>query len=139
MNLTQRPGAYGAQFPDHGQSPADHDKDLPTALVVAAYYRVHPQDRQSFIDAVIPDMVAARKMPGCVYYAFAADLTDANLFHLVEGWTDEAAYERHEQAPSFLAALAHVVKHVRILDRQGIRYEVARQIIDDPRSKVAPA
>ncbi len=67
MNLPQRPGAYGAQFPDHGQSAADHDKDLPTAVVVAAYYRVHPEDRQ------------------------------------------------------------------------GIRYEVARQIIDDPRSKVAQA
>lgn len=130
-------GAYGAQFPDHGRSPADHDKDLPTAVVVAAYYRVHPQDRQAFIDAVIPDVLAARKMPGCVYYAFAADLTDPNLFHLVEGWADEDAYERHEQAPSFIAALEYVVKHVRILDRQGIRYEIERQIIDDPRGKVA--
>ncbi|MBP0597986.1 antibiotic biosynthesis monooxygenase [Herbaspirillum sp. LeCh32-8] len=129
--------AYSAQFPDHGNSAADHDKNLGTAFVVSAYYRVHPEDRQAFIDAVIPEMTAARKMPGCVYYAFAQDLTDANLFHLVEGWADEASYEGHEAAETFLAALSTVVKHVRILDRQGVRYEVARQIIDDPRDKVA--
>ncbi|MEN7531755.1 antibiotic biosynthesis monooxygenase family protein [Cupriavidus sp. 2SB] len=129
--------SYSDQFPDHGQSPADHDKNLATGIVVSAYYRVHPDDRQTFIDAVIPDMVAARKMPGCIYYAFSPDLTDPNTFHLVEGWENEAAYERHEQAATFLAALATVVRNVRILDRQGVRYDVAKQHIDDPREKVA--
>ncbi len=76
-------------------------------------------------------------MPGCVYYAFAADLTDPNLFHLVEGWVDQAAYERNGRADTFLTALALVVKHVRIQDRQGVRYEIAQQFIDDPRAKVA--
>jgi hypothetical protein len=31
---------------------ADHDKTLPTNMLVSAYYRVHPDDRQTFIDAV---------------------------------------------------------------------------------------
>lgn len=137
MNTLQADGSYGAQFPQHGQSPVDHDKDLPTQIVVSAYYRVDPQDRQTFIDAVIPDMQAAHNMPGCIYYAFAADLIDPNLFHLTEGWADEAAYEHHEQAPSFLKALAQVVNNVRILDRQGVRYLVDGPIIDDPRDKVA--
>ncbi|UVA80300.1 putative quinol monooxygenase [Pandoraea commovens] len=137
MNTNANTSDYSAQFPDHGQSPADHDKNLATAIVVTAYYRVDPADRQTFVDAVIPEMTAARQMPGCIYYAFAADLTDENLFHLVEGWADQEAYEYHENASSFLTALATVVKHVRILDRQGVRYEIARQIIDDPREKVA--
>lgn len=137
MNNAIDSASYSTQFPDHGNSAADHDKNLDTALVVTAYYRVHPDDRQTFINAVIPEMTAARKMPGCIYYAFAQDLTDADLFHLVEGWADEASYENHEHADTFLTALAAVVKHVRILDRQGVRYEVARQIIDDPRDKVA--
>jgi quinol monooxygenase YgiN len=113
-----------------------HDKTQPTAYVVSAYYRVHPEDRQTFIDAVIPDMTAAAQMRGCVYYAFAQDLTDPNLFHLTEGWADEAAYESHENAPTFLTALGTVVRNVRILDRQGVRYEVARTILDDPRGRV---
>lgn len=137
MHPSTIPGDYSAQFPDHGRSPADHDKNVSTGIVVTAYYRVHPSDRQTFIDVVIPEMTAARRMPGRVYYAFAADLTDPNLFHLVEGWVDQAAYERHGRADTFLTALALVVKHVRIQDRQGVRYEIAQQFIDDPRAKVA--
>lgn len=118
-------------------SSADHDKSPATDIVVSAYYRVHPDDRQTFIDAVVPEMAAARKLPGCIYYAFAQDLADANAFHLVEGWADEAAYEHHENAATFLRALATVVKNVRILHREGVRYDVAQQHIDDPRGKVA--
>ena len=113
-----------------------HDKTLPTQILVSAYYRVHPDDRQTFIDAVIPDMTAAAKMHGCIYYAFAQDVRDQNTFHLLEGWADEEAYKLHENAETFLTALSTVVKNVRILDRQGIRYDVAKQHIDDPRGKV---
>ncbi|QXI31231.1 putative quinol monooxygenase [Pseudomonas vanderleydeniana] len=116
---------------------SDHDKTLPTQILVSAYYRVHPDDRQTFIDAVIPEMLAAQKLPGCIYYAFAQDLSNPNTFHLTEGWADEAAYERHEHSETFLHALATVVREVRILDREGIRYDVAKQHIDDPRGKVA--
>lgn len=115
----------------------DHDKTLPTQWVVSAYYRVHPEDRQTFISSVIPDMQAAATIPGCIYYAFAQDLTDEDTFHLVEGWATEEAYEAHENSPIFLKALANVVKNVRILDRQGVRYEVAKIHIDDPRGRVA--
>lgn len=116
---------------------SDHDKTLPTQILVSAYYRVQSEDRQTFIDAVIPEMLAAQKLPGCIYYAFAQDLTNPDNFHLTEGWADEKAYERHENSETFLKALATVVKNVRILDRQGIRYDVAKQHIDDPRGKVS--
>ncbi|MGP4753389.1 putative quinol monooxygenase [Agrobacterium pusense] len=116
---------------------ADHDKTLPTGVVVSAYYRVHPDDRQTFIDAVIPDMTAAEKIDGCRFYAFAQDLVDPNTFHLIEGYEDEKAYEEHENSETFLKALAHVVKNVRILDRQGVRYDVAKLHIDDPRGRVS--
>jgi quinol monooxygenase YgiN len=113
-----------------------HDKIQKTGITVSAYYRVHPEDRQIFIDAVIPEMLAANKMEGCVYYAFSQDLTDENTFHLLEGWADEEAYERHENAETFLTALSTVVKNVRILDREGVRYDISKMHIDDPRGKV---
>lgn len=115
----------------------DHDKTLATGVTVSAYYRIHPEDRQTFIDAVIPDMIAANKLPGCIYYAFAQDVTDPNTFHLTEGWADEAAYESHENSETFITALTTVVKYVRILDRQGVKYEVEKIHIDDPRGKVS--
>lgn len=118
-------------------SAGDHDKTNATQIVVSAYYRVHPEDRQAFIDAVKPEMQAAQKMPGCVFYAFSQDLVNPDAFHLSEGWADLAAYEHHEYADTFLTALATVVKNVRILHREGMRYDVAKQHIDDPREKVA--
>lgn len=113
-----------------------HDKTQTTGITVSAYYKVHPEDRQIFIDAVIPEMIAANKMEGCIYYAFSQDLTDENTFHLLEGWADEAAYEHHENAETFLTALSTVVKNVRILDREGVRYDILKMHIDDPRAKV---
>lgn len=114
-----------------------HDKTQATGITVSAYYRVHADDRQIFIDAVVPEMIAANKLPGCIYYAFSQDLTDPNTFHLLEGWADEAAYERHEHAETFLTALSTVVKNVRILDREGVRYDIAAMHVDDPRDKVS--
>ncbi|MCA6997402.1 putative quinol monooxygenase [Dickeya solani] len=115
----------------------DHDKTQPTEIIVSAYYRVHPDDRQTFINTVKPDMQAAQQLPGCVFYAFSQDLLNPDAFHLSEGWADIEAYERHEHSDTFLKALATVVKHVRILHREGIRYDVATQHIDDPRGKVS--
>lgn len=114
-----------------------HDKTQTTEITVSAYYRVHPDDRQIFIDAVVPEMIAANKLEGCIYYAFSQDLTDENTFHLLEGWKNQEAYERHENSETFLTALNTVVKNVRILDRQGVRYDVSKIHIDDPRGKVS--
>ena len=118
-------------------SAGDHDKTQPTEIIVSAYYRVHPDDRQTFIDAVKPEMQAAQQLPGCVFYACSQDLVNPDAFHLSEGWADIEAYERHEHSATFLQALATVVKNVRILHREGIRYDVAKQHIDDPRGKVS--
>lgn len=115
----------------------NHDKTQTTGITVSAYYKVHPEDRQIFIDAVIPEMIAANKMDGSIYYAFSQDLTDENTFHLLEGWADEEAYERHENAETFLTALSTVVKDVRILDREGVRYDISKMHIDDTRGKVS--
>ncbi|PZP45575.1 MAG: antibiotic biosynthesis monooxygenase [Pseudopedobacter saltans] len=114
----------------------NHDKSQSTQVTVSAYYKVHPEDRQTFMDAVIPEMMEANKMEGCIYYAFAQDLTDPNTFHLLEGWRDQDAYENHENAASFLKALATVVQNVRIVDREGVRYDIAKMNMDDPRGKV---
>jgi quinol monooxygenase YgiN len=81
-------------------------------------------------------MIVANQMTGCIYYAFSQDLTDPNTFHLLEGWADREAYERHEESEIFLKALSTVVREVRIVDRQGVRYNISSIEIDDPRGKV---
>ena len=102
-------------------------RETPTRIVFSTYYRVHPEDRQKFIDAVLPHITYTAAQPGCVFYVFAADLNDPNTIHLSEGWEDQAALDRHNASEPFKKALRDVVTGVRVLDTQGQRYEVASQ------------
>ncbi|MET0860687.1 MAG: antibiotic biosynthesis monooxygenase family protein [Microbacterium sp.] len=108
-----------------------------TGVVYNAYYRVHPDDRQKFIDAVAEHIPFTAGQPGCVFYVFAADILDPNTFHLSEGWEDQGAIAVHDAAEPFRKALREVMTSVRILDHQGQRYEIARQADGSPPGGVA--
>ncbi len=104
-----------------------HTKQETTGKVVSAYYTVHPDDRQKYIDAVIPHLASTAELDGCVYYVFAQDVTDPNTIHLVEGWRDQAALDAHLSDEPFLAAVRAVQGGVRVLDYQAQVYDVAAQ------------
>jgi quinol monooxygenase YgiN len=106
-------------------------RDTPTQVVFNAYYRVHPEDRQKFIDAVVPHISVTTRTPGCLFYVFAEDLLDPNTIHLSEGWADQAAVDRHHASEHFQEAIGAVLSTVRILDRQAQRYEIASQDAGD--------
>ncbi len=42
---------------------------------------------------------ATRAEPGCARYAYAVDLADPNLLHVVEEWSDEEAVNAHMNTP----------------------------------------
>jgi quinol monooxygenase YgiN len=107
-------------------------KGEPTGLVISSYYRVHPDDRQKFIDAVVPHLSTTAAQPGCVYYVFAQDITDPDTFHLSEAWTDQAAFDTHNVDPVFIKAVSDVMTTVRVLDNQGQIYAVASQGLVGP-------
>ncbi|MER5794732.1 putative quinol monooxygenase [Streptomyces sp. NPDC001980] len=111
-----------------------HDKDEPTSIVISSYYTVHPDDRQKFIDAVVPHLAPSAQNPGSVYYVFAQDLSDPNTFHLSEGWRNQEALDIHNASAPFQTALREVMTGVRIVGRQGQRYEIAAQGAGDPPS-----
>ncbi|GAA5185345.1 hypothetical protein GCM10023322_29080 [Rugosimonospora acidiphila] len=100
-----------------------------TGKVVSAYYTIHAEDRQKFIDAVIPHLSTTAQQDGCVYYVFAQDLTDPNTIHLSEGWRDQAAIDEHNADENFQKAVAAVMGGVRILDYQSEVYDVAAQTV----------
>lgn len=118
---------------------AKKSKDLPTQVVFSAYYRVHPDDRQAFVDAVVPHLEYTQQQEGCVYYEFAADLLDPNTIHLSEAWADQDAIEVHHASEPFTKALRTVLENVRILEHQGQRYEIAEHRADNPPGGVPTA
>ena len=115
------------------------DRENKTGVVYNAYYRVHPDDRERFIDAVADHIPYTVGQPGCIFYVFAADILDPNTFHLSEGWEDEAAIAIHDAAAPFQKALHDVMMSVRILDHQGQRYEIASQADGSPPGGVTVA
>ena len=42
---------------------------------------------------------ATRAEEGCEHYAYAVDLSDPNLLHVAERWSDDSAIERHMASP----------------------------------------
>ncbi len=108
------------------------DKNQPTDVVYSTYYRVHPEDRQKFVDAVTPHLAVEARIPGVIYYVFAQDITDPDTFHLSEGFRDQAVIDEHNRSSAFAEALREVMGSVRILDHQAQRYEVASQGPGDP-------
>lgn len=100
-------------------------KSTPTGKVVSAYYTVHPDDRETLVDAVLSRLATTAQQDGCIYYVFAEDLTGPNAIDLTENWRDQAALDVHFTGETFRAAVRAVFDGVRILDYQSEMYEIA--------------
>jgi quinol monooxygenase YgiN len=64
-------------------------------IVVQGWVRVHEGDRETLREAARTLVAETRKERGNLAYAFAEDLNDAGLFHIVERWADEEAVANH--------------------------------------------
>ncbi|WP_086608136.1 putative quinol monooxygenase [Erythrobacter donghaensis] len=52
------------------------------------------------IRPVMSEMIeASRREDGCLHYAYALDVLDAGLIHVIEKWRDRAALDAHFAAP----------------------------------------
>ena len=50
-------------------------------------------------DALERNVAATRAEAGCGHYAYAVDISDPNLLHIAEEWSDEEAIAAHMAAP----------------------------------------
>ncbi|MGD9982253.1 MAG: putative quinol monooxygenase [Hyphomonadaceae bacterium] len=72
-------------------------------IVIQGYIRTAPANAAKFKEAAAPLIAETRKEPGCIEYAFAEDICDAGLFHIIERWADDAANTAHGKTPHFVA------------------------------------
>jgi quinol monooxygenase YgiN len=59
-------------------------------------------------DAMARNVEATRAEEGCEHYAYAVDVSDPNLLHVAERWSDEAAIERHMASPHMGEFMAQI-------------------------------
>ncbi len=77
---------------------------------------IAPEDSERFAAIVQQNVAQTVGKPGCIYYTFAADVRNPNLFHNIEAWTNRAALDAHLQSEMMRAAFAKVGK-LRVLSR----------------------
>ena len=67
-------------------------------IVVAGKIPVKPERRDEAQRAALAMVEATRREPGCISYAFYADLVEAGTFFVFEEWESEAALMAHFQS-----------------------------------------
>ena len=76
---------------------------MSSAIAVVATIAALPQHREAVELALRTAVPLVREEPGCELYALHRDQARPERFVMVERWSDEAALEKHVQAPAFLA------------------------------------
>ena len=72
-------------------------------LVVAGEIEIEAGQRDAGIAAALRMMEETRKEPGCITYAFTADLVDRGRFRIFEEWESQEALDLHFAAPHMAA------------------------------------
>jgi quinol monooxygenase YgiN len=68
-------------------------------IIITGSIRIAPDRLAGALPAMSAMMIASRAEPGCVAYAYAQDLLDPGLIHVVERWRDRAALAAHFASP----------------------------------------
>jgi len=97
-------------------------------IVVQGWVKAHPEDVQALRDAAFNLAAATRLEPGNLAYAFAEDVNEPGLFHIVERWESEEAVAAHMLA----SALAEFMPRLAAL--HDLRLRIARY--DAPEERV---
>jgi len=93
-------------------------------LVITGTMEIAPEDRQKFAAHVQQNVAQTVGKPGCIYCAFAADVSNPSLFHNIEAWTNREALDTHLQSEMMQTAFAEV-KKLRVLSRDVTVFTVS--------------
>jgi quinol monooxygenase YgiN len=62
-------------------------------VIVAGHLVVAPEQRESYLEGCIGVVEQARRAPGCLDFAIAADLVDRARINVFERWASQSAVE----------------------------------------------
>lgn len=86
-------------------------------ISVVGTYKVDPDDASAFASIAADSVLTTTRKPGCIYYIASRDVVEPGIFHLTEGWADQAALDAHSSSPDFQEMLAKAMR-LRILGRE---------------------
>ena len=66
--------------------------------IVIGKFIVKAEERDAFVEGRRDAMLRSRAEPGCITYAFSADLIDADVVILTERWADRDSLAAHAKS-----------------------------------------
>lgn len=91
-------------------------------IIVTGQVRFADGEIQRLTPAFRMNIQATRAEAGCARYAYAVDIADQNLLHVVEEWSDEDAVNSHMNTPH-MAELMKVLGSAKIEAISVVAYE----------------
>jgi quinol monooxygenase YgiN len=77
-------------------------------LIINGTIRVLDADIPRFIRAVNACVLETVKEAGCLYYRVGQDCAEPDLFHMSEGWADQAAFDAHMASGHLAIAMREI-------------------------------
>jgi quinol monooxygenase YgiN len=77
-------------------------------VVISGEIDLAPETREKALLDAVPLIEAALAEPGCVHYAWTADLSRAGRVHVFEEWATEADLAHHLSAEPYLKMAGHL-------------------------------
>lgn len=93
-------------------------------VIVAGHMDFVPEDREAALSAFRSVVAESRREPGCLGYAFTADLEVPGRVQVFEHWVDDRALGDHLQLPHVLA-LREQLAPLRRTGRELLHHTVA--------------
>jgi quinol monooxygenase YgiN len=91
-------------------------------VIVAGHIVVDPHQRESYLAGCVGLVELARRAPGCLDFAIAADLVDDGRINIFERWESQAAVEAFRRGgPSDEQSAALVAAAMAEYDVAGVR------------------
>ncbi len=82
-------------------------------IIVTGQVRFADGEIERLTPAFLMNIQATRAEEGCARYAYAVDVADPNLLHVIEEWSDEEAVNQHMNTPH-MAELMKVMGAAKI-------------------------
>ncbi|MGD9530689.1 MAG: putative quinol monooxygenase [Pseudonocardia sp.] len=96
------------------------------AIVINGTYEVSDEDRARFVALVRSNLEYTVSVAGNVYYSFATDLLNENLFRMAEAWTSREALDEYMASAEFAQTLAELAE-IKSVRRTAVVFSVSGQ------------
>ena len=94
------------------------------SFIIKATYVLHPDDVEAYKKLAARFATTASQRAGNAFLHATQDVLDSNVFHLMEGWESQQAFEEQLASEAFQAILKAALA-LRITHRSGTRFQIS--------------